>query len=74
MRACKTDGKQVLTQADNDRTRGNVFKLQEGRFRSGLSSDCKYVFYNLLKKYNNVKYFSVFCDVCIHVLFNFKSQ
>ena len=31
--ACKWERSQVFTRADNGRTRGNGFKLREGRFR-----------------------------------------
>jgi len=30
--AYKIDGKQLFAQSDNDRTRGNGFRLKEGRF------------------------------------------
>jgi len=31
--ACKKDGERLFTGACNERTRGNSFKLKEGRFR-----------------------------------------
>jgi len=31
--ACKQEGSQLFTRIDNSRTRGNGFKLREGRFR-----------------------------------------
>ena len=32
----KHEGNKLFTQSDNDRTRRNVFKLEEGRFRLGV--------------------------------------
>ena len=36
--ACKKDGDRIFNRACSDRTRGNVFKLKEGRFSIDIRS------------------------------------
>jgi len=39
-RACKKAGEELLTRAWSDRTRGNGFKLKQGRYRLGVRKKC----------------------------------